>query len=50
MTVRDRESSLALALTSDANEDVSGLLLIEKTSARWGTEQSLLGTYIWFEL
>lgn len=50
VTVRDRESSLALALTSDANEDVSGLLLIEKTSARWGTEQSLLGTYIWFEL
>src|SRR5687767_760970 len=40
VTVRDRESSLALALTSDANEDVSGLLLIEETSARWGTERS----------
>jgi hypothetical protein len=50
VTVRDRESSIASAMTSDANEDVWGLLLIEKMSARWGTEQSLVGTYIWFEL
>jgi hypothetical protein len=50
VTVRDRESSLALAMASDANEDVSGLLVIERMSARWGTEHSLLGTYIWLEL
>jgi len=50
VTVRDRESSLALAMASDANQDIWGLLLIEKMSARWGTEHSLLGTYIWFEL
>jgi anti-sigma regulatory factor (Ser/Thr protein kinase) len=50
VTVRDRESSLALAMASDANQDVWATLLLEKMSARWGTEQSLLGTYIWFEL
>jgi hypothetical protein len=50
VTVRDREGSLALAMASDANQDVWGLLVIEKMSARWGTERSLVGTYIWFEL
>jgi hypothetical protein len=50
VTVRDREASLSLAMTSDANEDVWGLLVIQKMSARWGTERSLVGTYIWFEL
>jgi hypothetical protein len=50
VTVRDRESSLALAMASDANQDVWGLLVIERMSARWGTERSLLGTYVWFEL
>jgi hypothetical protein len=50
VTVRDREASLSLAITSDANQDAWGLLVIEKMSARWGTEQSLVGTYIWFEL
>jgi hypothetical protein len=50
VTVRDRESSLALAMASDADQDVWGLLVIEKMSARWGTERSLMGTYIWFEL
>ena len=37
-------------MASDANQDVWATLLLEKMSARWGTEQSLLGTYIWFEL
>jgi hypothetical protein len=50
VTVRDREASLALAMASDANQDVWGQSLLEKMSARWGTEQSLVGTYIWFEL
>jgi len=50
VTVRDRESSLALAMASDADQDVWGLLVIERMSARWGTERSLLGTYVWFEL
>jgi hypothetical protein len=50
VTVRDREASLALAMASDANQDVWAMLLLEKMSARWGTEPSLLGTYIWFEL
>lgn len=50
VTVRDRESSIALAMASDANEDVWAMLLLEKMSARWETERSLLGTYIWFEL
>jgi hypothetical protein len=50
VTVRDREGSLALAMASDANQDVWGLLVIERMSAHWGTERSLLGTYVWFEL
>jgi anti-sigma regulatory factor (Ser/Thr protein kinase) len=50
VTVRDREASLVLAMGSDANQDVWAMLLLEEMSARWGTEQSLLGTYIWFEL
>jgi len=50
VTIRDRESSIAHAMASDANQDVWGVLVIEKMSARWGTERSLVGTYIWFEL
>lgn len=50
VTVRDREASLSVAMASDANQDVWGVQVIERMSARWGTERSLLGTYIWFEL